>query len=160
MSEARYLDIVENMTTARKLFISLSVLTAFSANALENQFVCTFGAETKISSISPREPKPLVDKKNLEKTKRRFTFLIDSNNPLKASYINLNDGQKIPTHVMRNGDAYIFTESNYSDNHFLVSVFTDKKNTDGYQAIMSFHSAKPTDSSDFFAPSIVVGRCY
>jgi hypothetical protein len=131
-------------------------LAAFSANALENQFICTFGSAVKVSSLDTKEPKPLVDKSNSEK----YTFLIDSIKPLKASYINLSQGLKAPLHAMKNGSVYIFTESNSSNNHFVVSIFSSKKLSDGFNAVMSFHSAEPTDSSDFFAQSIKIGRCY
>jgi hypothetical protein len=128
---------------------------ALSTHALENQFICTFGTTVKVSSLNTKEPKPIAEKSKSDK----YTFVIDSQNPLKASYINLGYGLKVPMHVMKNGSAYIFVESNYSSNHFLVTVFTDKKSNDGYNAVMSFHNDKPTDASDFFAQSIRVGRC-
>jgi hypothetical protein len=97
----------------------------------------------------------------VEKVKgEKYTFLIDSTNPLKASYINLSDGIKVPLHAMMNGSAYIFAESNYAGNHFIVSIFPSKKLSDGYNAVMSFHSKDPTDSNDFYAQSIRVGRCF
>jgi hypothetical protein len=128
---------------------------AVTAHALDNQFICTFGTTVKVSSLNTKEPKPIAEKLKSDK----YTFVIDSLNPLKASYINLSDGLKVPMHVMKNGSAYIFVESNYAGNHFLVTVFTEGKASDGYNAVMSFHNEKPTDTNDYFAQSIRVGRC-
>jgi hypothetical protein len=127
-----------------------------SAYALDNQFVCTFGSTVKISSLNMSEPKPTVEKAKEEK----YTFIIDSIKPLKASFVNLSQGLKAPLHAMKNGSSYIFTELNTSTNHFVVSIFTDKKLNDGFSAVMSFHSRDPSDSNDFFAQSIRVGRCF
>ncbi len=139
-----------------KKVISIACLScALTAHALDNQFICTFGTTVKVSSLNTKEPKPIVEKSKSDK----YTFVIDSQNPLKASYINLSDGLKVPMHVMKNGSAFIFVESNYAGNHFLVTVFTEQKTNDGYNAVMSFHNNKPTDTSDYFAQSIRVGRC-
>lgn len=137
--------------------LSAIFLFAFtlSAHALDNQFICTFDTKVKVSSLNPKEPKPTVDKSKAEK----YTFMIDSINPLKASYISLSDGLKAPAYVMKNGSAYIFVESNYAGNHFLVTVFADKKINGFYNAVMSFHNDKPTDADDYFAQSIRIGRC-
>ena len=140
----------------RKFLIFLFCALTLSAHALDNQFVCTFGNEVKVASLGTTEPKPLVAKSKLDK----YTFMLDSAKPLKASFINLNNGLKAPLHVMKNGDAYIFVESNTADNHFIVTVFTEKKLSDGYQAVMTFHSEKPTDSNEFYAQSIRIGRCF
>jgi hypothetical protein len=137
------------------IVISLSFFT-FASYALDNQFVCTFGSTVKVASFKPNDPNPTIVKSEIEK----YTFLIDSKNPLKASFINLSQGLKAPLHAMKNGNSYIFTESNTGTNHFVVSIFTDKKLSDGFSAVMSFHSKDPTDSNDFFAQSIRVGRCF
>ena len=137
------------------IVISLSFFS-IASYALDNQFVCTFGSVVKVSSLKSNEPNPTIDKREIEK----YTFLIDSKNPLKASFVNLRQGLKAPLHAMKNGSSYIFAESNTSTNHFIVSIFTDKKLSDGFSAVMSFHSNDPTDSNDFFAQSIRVGRCF
>jgi hypothetical protein len=143
------------MIFRRFILISLSFFS-LTSYALENQFICTFGSTVKVSSLKPNNPNPTIDKSEVEK----YTFIIDSVKPLRASYINLNYGAKTPLHVMKNGSSYIFVESNTSTNHFIVSIFTDKKLSDGFHAVMSFHSNTPTDSNDFFAQSIKVGRCF
>jgi hypothetical protein len=143
--------VVFNKLTAIVLFAF-----TFSAHALDNQFICTFDATVKISSLNPKEPKPIVDKSTTDK----YTFMIDSVNPLKASYINLSSGLKIQLHAARNGNAFIFTESNIGGNHFVVSVFTEKKFRDGFNAVMSFHNDQPTDANDYYAQSIRIGRCF
>ncbi len=143
------------MKTYHLITFALSCFS-FSANALENQFICTFGNTVKIASKNITNPQPIVDKSKSD----RFTFVIDSVSPFRASYINLNNGLKIPLYATKNGSTYIFVESNYGGNQFLVSIFTEKKLIDGYNAIMSFHNENPTDSDDFFAQSIRTGRCY
>jgi len=140
----------------KKIFAIILFAFTITAHALDNQFICTFGSTVKVSSVNTKEPKPKVEKGNGEK----YTFIIDSKNPLKASYINLSDGVKVPLHVMKNGNSYIFVESNYGGNHFLVTVFTEKKLSDGYNSIMSFHNDEPTDSNDFFSQSMKIGRCF
>ena len=149
------LTLIGDVCMFRKLSAFAAFAFSLSAHALDNQFICTFGSVVKVASVNTKEPKPIVEKNKLDK----YTFVIDSSNPLKASYINLSDGLKVPLHAMKNGTAYIFAESNYAGNHFVVSVFADKKLSDGYNAVMSFHNDKPTDSNDFFAQSIRVGRC-
>lgn len=129
---------------------------SFNASALENQFICSFGNTVKIASTNVSDPKPIVEKSKTD----RYTFVIDSASPFRASYINLNSGLKVPLHATKNGATYIFVEAAHGGNQFLVSVFTEKKLADGYNAIMSFHNENPTDANDFFAQSIRVGRCY
>lgn len=129
---------------------------ALTANALENQFICTFGNTVKIDSTTITDPKPIVEKSKAD----RYTFVIDSHSPFRASYINLNSGLKVPLHAAINGSTYVFVESNYGGNLFLVSIFTEKKLHDGYNAVMSFHNENPTNAKDFFSQSIRVGRCY
>jgi hypothetical protein len=84
------------MKTYHLIAFALSCFS-FSANALENQFICTFGNAVKIASKNTTNPQPIVDKSKSD----RFTFVIDSVSPFKASYINLNNGLKIPLHAKK-----------------------------------------------------------
>lgn len=144
-----------NMKFSKVLAIIISFFS-LSASALDSQFICSFGNTVKIASKNTINPQPIVEKSKND----RFTFVIDSVSPFRASYINLNNGLNAPLHATKNGSTYIFVESNYGGNQFLVSIFTEKKLSDGYNAVMSFHNENPTDSDDFFAQSIRIGRCY
>lgn len=139
-----------------KALLSLLLFYSVSAHALLDQYICNFGSVVKISSENIKNPKPLVDNKDLGK----FTFLIESLSPLKVSYINLNYGLKLPVHSVSNGKSLVLIESNTSDNHFIVNIFTSKRLGDGYLAVMSFNNGSITDSNDFYAQSIRVGRCH
>ena len=137
------------------LFLIGSLSYVLTAHALDNQFICEFGASVKVSSTNINQPKTMVDRAKNDK----YTFMLDSERPLKASYINLNNGLRIPLHVIKSGKTYTFVESAHGGNLFAVTIFTSKKVNGGYNAIWSFHNEDPTDVDDFFAQSITIGRC-
>ncbi len=141
----------------QKLFAIVLLFNALSAYALDTQFTCTFGSEVKVASNVINQPSPIVGKAE----KIRYKFFVESLNPLKVSYIRIGSSleTKSPIHAMKNGHSYIFVESNTSSNHFLVSIFTEHKVSDGYIAVMSFHNGEQTSSDDYYAQSIKVGRC-
>jgi hypothetical protein len=139
-----------------KVLFSLLLFYSVSAHALLDQYICNFGSVVKVSSENIKNPKPIADNKDSGK----FTFLIESLSPLKVSYINLNYGIKSPVHSVSNGKSLVLIESNTSDNHFIVTIFNSKRLNDGYLAVMSFHNGSVTDSNDFYAQSIRVGRCH
>lgn len=141
----------------KRLVLVLAFLLCGLAHAGGEQFTCTFGSEVKISSLDPAKPLPKV----ISGKPQRFTFMIDSYKPLTGSYINLDHGTKIPIFVMNDSGGYVFVEWNNSDNHFVVSIFSRKSLPQGgFPAVLSFHAEKTSGADDFYAQSIVAGRCY
>lgn len=140
-----------------RIFIIFFISTLFfsTANATARQFICTFKGGATISTNGIASAGNL----NSSKDEEKFTFIIESKNPLRASYINLKFGEKIPLKIIKQGQAYIFVESNESDNHFLVTIFLDGSKNLEYLALKSFHFAKKVDASDFYAPQIRAGQC-
>lgn len=134
----------------KKIIFSLLFFISTSTFSQEHQYVCHFISEVKVTKFDVKNPKSTTQKVN-----DRYTFLIDKNN--NASYINLSHGTKQNLRVTYEGGRLIFTEKNNSDNYFVVTIFMNKKEVEGYPAIYSFNSW--IKDIPFYFPSIQFGHC-
>ena len=134
----------------KKLSLILSIpLFLFSNQTFskEEQFVCEYNREVKVTDMESQNLKPFVNRKT-----ERYTFIVDGN---KGSYINLSHGIKSPMTLIVNGKQLIFVENNTGDNSFIVTIFLDKRKNNKYPSIYSSHSW----GSGFFTPSQQYGEC-
>lgn len=134
----------------KKIIFSLFCLISTIGFAQEQQYICHFVSEVKVTKFDVRNPKSSTQKVN-----DRYTFIVEKNN--SASYINLSHGVKQDLRVNYEGGKLIFTEKNNSDNYFVVTIFMNKKEVEGYPAIYSFNSWNK--EIPFYFPSIQFGFC-
>jgi hypothetical protein len=135
-----------NHKTLFTFFFLLSI-SSFSYSK-EEQFICEYTREMKLSDIDTQNPKSTINK-----ISERYTFILDGN---KGYYINLSHGVKNPLTVVVNGGQLIFVENNRSDNTFIVTIFLDKRKNNKYPSVYSSHSW----GKGFFTPSQNYGECY
>ena len=109
------------MTLIKKITLLVLLLISGYGYGSEMQYLCDFNIEIKVRNYATSKPLPRV-----EKSKEKYLFTYDGKD---GSFINLSlsNPVKAPLYVLKEDNRITFVEKNTGDNLFLVTVFTDKK---------------------------------
>lgn len=137
---------------AMRKFALSALFAMFSGLAMaEVQFVCTYGSEVLVTNQNSERPETRVVPK-----KTKYAFYVDMEN-LKANYVNLSHGSKMPLVLTVHPQMMVLTEDIGADNHFTVTIFTNRRKDELYPSVRSFHSfGLPVE---YYGPSISLGYC-
>lgn len=143
---------LSNLVAGFVIFPLFLSVTFASENAFskEIQYICKYGYKVKIRNHLSDKPNPKVFY-----DEEKYTFFYDGKN---GYYINLEFGEKIPLHAIKEGNKITFIENAASDNLFLVTIFEGKSNSSMLRSIKSLYSFG--DLPEFYDPEQSYGNCY